>query len=100
MQSVKTVASMMQNLEPPTITDKDLQKKDKVFAYDPQAAFEKVKRWLIKDRPSKKSKYDPLPHFFVCHLYQLSFETQIFMFKMGLICECFDVNAEWNKTGE
>ena len=44
MQSVKTVASMMENMKPPTITDKDLQKKDKVFAYDPQAAFEKVKR--------------------------------------------------------
>lgn len=38
--------------------------------------------------------------FLYATYYQLSIEIHIFRFKMGLICECFDVNVEWNKTGE
>ena len=44
MESAKVVAGIMQNMKPPTVTQKDLQKKEKVFAYDPEKAFEKVKR--------------------------------------------------------
>ncbi len=68
MQSVKTVAAMMETMEPPTITDKDLQKKDKVFAYDPQAAFEKVKRWLIKEPQKVKNLINYHTFLYTTHL--------------------------------
>ena len=39
MQSAKAVAAIMKNMEPPIVTEKDLEKKEKVFSYDPEKAF-------------------------------------------------------------
>ena len=35
MESAKVLANMMQTMEPPKVTEKDLEKKEKIFVSDP-----------------------------------------------------------------
>ena len=41
MQSAEVIANFIENtkMEPPKVTDKDFEKKEKVFVYDPEKAF-------------------------------------------------------------
>lgn len=49
MQSAEVIANFIENtkMEPPKVTDKDLEKKEKVFVSDPEKAFERVKRLWV-----------------------------------------------------